>query len=112
MSDERDVIDGEIFQELRKVMATELENLVRAFILDGERRIQTLREAAANPDPETFRETAHSFKGSSSNLGATRLAKCCARLQETLPDDPQVPELLEELGREFARACRALEGRL
>ncbi len=109
MDEREQVIDREIFDELREVMGEDLATLVTAFVNDGEKRIQTLRQAHASRDFDTFRDTAHSFKGSSSNLGAADLADLCARLQDTPVSEPQVPDMLKALEQEFVRACRDLE---
>jgi len=70
-----------------------------------------LRDAVAQADAPKIHHLAHTLKGSSSNLGATRLAALSAALEKqgrtaTLTDAPGV---LTQLEQEFDRVRRALE---
>lgn len=53
--------------------------LLDTFLNDSEARLRVLHEAR---DAEKLSATAHSFKGSSSNMGALRLAELCGELEQ------------------------------
>ena len=42
---------------------------------------ESLQKAIADDDPEGLRQSAHSLKSSSANLGATRLSAMCRKLE-------------------------------
>ncbi len=101
------VIDMEIIKELRDIMGDAYSALVQAFVRDGHLRLNQLREAVQKGDAENLRQIAHSFKGSSGNLGARRLASLC-QVMETVPP-AEARELLERIEQAFQEAKSALE---
>lgn len=106
----RQELDREILDELVEVMGREFRTLVTSFLNDGDRRIQALEQAIREGDAERVREVAHSFKGSSSNLGAPRLAELCRRL-ESLGRNARLDEAstaLQETREAFRRARHEL----
>jgi HPt (histidine-containing phosphotransfer) domain-containing protein len=70
-----------------------------------------LREAVAQGDSVRVEELAHGLKGSSAQLGATRMSRLCAALQEAggHADLGQAAAQVAELQREFVRVRTALE---
>jgi HPt (histidine-containing phosphotransfer) domain-containing protein len=62
-------------------------------------------------DAGALERTAHTLKGSSSNMGATRMAAVCAELEEAgaSGDLGRAPGLLARLEEEFGRVRPALE---
>lgn len=97
-------VDYDALNSLKDVMEGEFGFLIETFILDSQSRLATLTELLENKDADQIRRTAHSFKGSCSNLGALRLASLCSNLErralnqdfETLPAD------LTEIHHEFS----------
>ncbi len=89
-----------------------LAELVGLFLEDAPPRLEALRAALDEGDARRVKEAAHALKGSSSNMGASRMAEICARLEEagTLGDLIEAPDLLKRLETEFAQARSALEG--
>nr|WP_157714258.1 Hpt domain-containing protein [Pseudomonas sp. PB120] len=82
-------------------MEDEYPMLLDTFLADSEVRLKLLRESA---DTAQLMDTAHSFKGSSSNMGAIRLAALCHDLERgarrhSLAD---IKKLVEEIDREYA----------
>jgi HPt (histidine-containing phosphotransfer) domain-containing protein len=71
-------LDLDALNELREVMEDAYPQLLDTFLADSEERLQSLRKAEQTAQLE---EVAHSFKGSSSNMGADRLAKLCHELE-------------------------------
>jgi HPt (histidine-containing phosphotransfer) domain-containing protein len=49
--------------------------------VEAQRQVELLGEAIAEGDPEAVERAAHSIKGSSANLGATRLAEITGHLE-------------------------------
>jgi HPt (histidine-containing phosphotransfer) domain-containing protein len=72
-------------------------------------KLDQIQQAIAQADLSNLRESAHSLKGSASNLGARQLARLCARL-ESLQESTlgEANQLLAMLQLEFQRVCDAL----
>lgn len=105
------IIDSDIVAELKDVMGDDFSVLVESFIRDGQQRLQALSQALQGQDRETLRAQAHSFKGSSSNLGAIQVCEHCLAL-ETLAmegDLAQAQTRLSALERDFKKAAEALK---
>ena len=75
-------LDDAVLSALQDVMAEEYTLLLDTFIGDSEERLRGLREALAGADVQALRLTAHSFKGSCSNMGAQHLSSLCKRLED------------------------------
>jgi HPt (histidine-containing phosphotransfer) domain-containing protein len=94
-------LDPNVLSALREVMEDEFSTLIDTFLADSEER---LRQLTMVVDAAQIIEAAHSFKGSSSNMGATRLAGLCHDLEQRAK--AQNPSDLEaqiaEVAREFA----------
>ncbi|MNL44150.1 Hpt domain protein [compost metagenome] len=94
-------LDPDVLSALREVMEDEFSTLVDTFLADCEKRLQLLRQADSAAQ---LTEIAHSFKGSSSNMGAIRLAELCGKLEhnaKTLPA-ADTDQLIAEIDSEFA----------
>lgn len=72
-------LDRDVLSALQEVMEDEYPVLLDTFLSDSEERLSLLREAK---EAEQLGAAAHSFKGSSSNMGATRLAELCNELEQ------------------------------
>jgi HPt (histidine-containing phosphotransfer) domain-containing protein len=81
------------------------------FLDDSSSRLAALREAVEGGDAKSVERIAHTLKGSSGNMGAKRMAKICAELQNdgTSGDLRRAAELLGRLEEEFGRVRPALE---
>jgi HPt (histidine-containing phosphotransfer) domain-containing protein len=94
-------LDRDVLSALQEVMEDEYPTLLDTFIADSEERLRVLRQAE---DAAQLMNAAHSFKGSSSNMGAIRLAELCNELeqrarQKTLTG---IEKLVGEIDGEFA----------
>ncbi|MDQ1479585.1 MAG: hypothetical protein QOI44_446, partial [Actinomycetota bacterium] len=58
-----------------------LAAIANEFSADALRQVERLREALSEGDPQAVERAAHSIKGSSANLGATRLAEITGHLE-------------------------------
>jgi len=104
-------LDEEALAELRDVMEDEFDILIQTYITDSSERIEALHQALSGNDQDSFAKTAHSFKGSSINIGASRLGDLCLSAEqagrEGRLDDAR--ELLPHLEAEFATVRRLME---
>lgn len=75
-------LDLDALSELKEVMGEEFSLLITTFIDDSVTRLDTIKAAVQSADPESIRRTAHSFKGSASNMGAVQLTDHCRHLEE------------------------------
>lgn len=94
-------LDRNVLSALQEVMEDEYPTLLDTFLADSEERLNLLRNT---DDAVQLMETAHSFKGSSSNLGAIRLAELCHGLEQRAKNEGLVgiAQLVGEIDREFA----------
>lgn len=104
-------LDEEALAELRDVMEDEFDILIQTYISDSRERIQALHQALSGDHQDAFAKTAHSFKGSSINIGASRLGELCFRAEkagrEGRLDDAR--QLMPELEAEFATVRQLME---
>lgn len=94
-------LDHDVLSALRDVMEEQYAELLETFLEDSEERLRVLRKAE---DVSQLINAAHSFKGSSSNMGAVRLARLCGKLEQLAKGDaPQgLTKLVGEIDGEFA----------
>jgi len=94
-------LDRDVLSALQEVMEDEYPVLLDTFLCDSEERLNLLREAA---DADQLGATAHSFKGSSSNMGALRLASLCDELEQRAKQKSLagIEKLVGEIDGEFA----------
>ena len=75
-------IDATLLSDLKEVMETEFNRLVTTYFDDVNLRLEALQQALVKHDLDELRKVAHSFKGSSSNMGAPRLADLLQRMED------------------------------
>lgn len=79
------IIDPEAIQNLRSLNPGDhdefLREIVGIFLEDTPQRLTELEECLARQDVRSFTRAAHSIKGSSANVGATRLRSAAERLE-------------------------------
>ena len=81
--------------------------LIDQFINEACARVRILKEAAGRADAPALKATAHSLKGSSMIMGATRLAALCAQVEDQValtPGGDVTPALMTEIDEELS-AC-------
>ena len=88
----------------------EFREIVDLFLGNAQRNCGAVREALANGDRQTLELAAHSLKGSSSTMGAVRLAALCASLEEAGHTGAldRAAMLIERLDTEFDLVQREL----
>jgi CheY-like chemotaxis protein len=107
-----DPLDPDVLAGLRELGDPDLlSDLVGIFSDDASSRLATLHEAVEGDDAQSVEHVAHALKGSSGNMGATRMAAICTELQDAgaSGDLSRAPALLEQLEDEFGRVRPALE---
>ena len=104
------VLDSAVINELREIMGGDFDTLVASYIRDGGQRLQALHDALAAGDAEAVRQQAHSFKGSSGNLGALRVTGICLEIEQYARerDLAAAGTLMEALENQFQKSCDAL----
>ncbi|HSC67315.1 MAG TPA: Hpt domain-containing protein [Cellvibrio sp.] len=75
-------LDYDTLNTLKQVMEDDFALLIDTFIQDSTDRISTLRNVVQSTEADLIRRAAHSFKGSSSNIGALQLSALCAALEK------------------------------
>lgn len=105
------VLDRDVVAELQSVMGSDFQTLVESFFRDSEQRLTSLQEVIDRGEADELRQAAHSFKGSSGNLGALALSGLCLELEQTGRSGQldQAPELLERIRQAYDQARRELE---
>ena len=89
-------------------------DLIEMFLEDGPDRVREVREGLETEDWERVERAAHSLKGSSGNLGASKVQdvsealQLASRLDIQTPDAKRIRQLSEELRKNYDDADRAL----
>lgn len=106
-------VDYTVLNTLQEVMEDEYLTLIDVFLNDSDQRLDLLRQAARSqgvpgtlPDLAQLGLAAHSFKGSSSNMGAMHLSELCRQLEEQARY--QALDGLEELVSRIDREYQAI----
>jgi DNA-binding response OmpR family regulator len=84
--------------------------LIDQFMREAESRVGALRDAAQRLDRAALASTAHSLKGSSSIMGAMRLAALCAQVEDHLARHPEgavTPALMAAVDQELVHVREA-----
>lgn len=104
-------LDMDALSELREVMGEEFNVLLKTFINDSAQRIDTLRMALNSQDADALGKAAHSFKGSSMNIGATQLGQLCLKAETAgrQGDLSGVESVIEGIAEEFSQVRDLLE---
>jgi two-component system sensor histidine kinase/response regulator len=107
-----DPVDNAVIENLRVLGGSGMiSELAELFFDDASSSLRTLREAVDENDARSVERVAHTLRGSSGNMGATRMAVICAELQNVgaSGDLGHAAELLDRLEKEFGRVRPALE---
>lgn len=93
-------IDHKVLRDLQEVMEDGYSSLLETFLSDSEKRLNQLHEAK---NAAELGHAAHSFKGSSANMGALALAELCRQLEERVKQQPLygIEDLINQIDREF-----------
>lgn len=73
-------LDLDLLEERREILAEELPPLIREFLDDVTRDIESIRRGMTDGEWEEVQALAHRIKGSAANLGAEALSAAAADL--------------------------------
>ncbi|MCT7986642.1 PAS domain S-box protein [Laspinema sp. A4] len=109
------VLDRQILDSLRDMAgpkaAAMLSLIIGNYLEDAPERLQEIREAVAQGNPEGLRQAAHSMRSSSANLGALTLANLFKELENLGRAGTTVnaQTLLNQVEKEYENVIKALE---
>lgn len=103
MASEEKHLDYGMLEELKEIMEDEFLELLKIFLSDSEVRVKNLKSAHLENDHDNVRSLAHSFKGSSSNIGAHALSELCKEVEVLAKDGGALDarRLIDEIDAEF-----------
>jgi HPt (histidine-containing phosphotransfer) domain-containing protein len=81
MSNDDPILDAAQVEGLRQLFSDGFSEFVNTFLTDFEEKEKILATAIQNKDLDTIIKTAHFLKGSSLNMGATKLGHCCRDIE-------------------------------
>ncbi|MCH8530533.1 MAG: Hpt domain-containing protein [Saccharospirillum sp.] len=107
-------LDTQVLRELQQLLGDDFPDLVETFLKDSTQRIGELELTIESTVAEDVRYAAHSFKGSSLNLGAVRLSELCRQLEEMALHGRlyRSSECLEQIKVEFDLVAAELQNNL
>lgn len=82
MSAEKQLIDRETLAALQDVMEDDFQQLIDTFLTDSTQKLADMQRALAAGQCDDLRRAAHSFKGSSSNIGAAGIVAICKSIED------------------------------
>ena len=101
-------IDHAVLAEFREVMSEEggqmVAGLVTLYLKDSPLLIQDMRQAAECANLDDLRRAAHTLKGNSSQVGASRLSSLCFELEQAAKAGSleDAGKMIERIQAEFA----------
>ncbi|MBI4852114.1 MAG: response regulator [Acidobacteria bacterium] len=107
-------INWQIFEQIKFLHSDDPEGwqeLVEMFQSGSEKRLGLLKEALSSGEINNVRLLAHTLKGSSSNLGAVKMAELCYKIEkkQELGFNQSIGDLIESLELEFKKFCTILK---
>lgn len=114
MSNAEDHVDIGSLNDLKEIMESEYETLIDTFLSDSEARIVDIQAAIDAQDAEALRKSAHSIKGSSSNVCATQLSELARQLEHAGKEGSLAgcADILVRLRAEFVMVTEILRSTL
>jgi HPt (histidine-containing phosphotransfer) domain-containing protein len=115
MAEERDVLDTQVLAALQELeqrsRAGLLARLITLYLQEVPAQLAALHEAAAHGGAGRVEDVAHGLRGSSAQLGATRMTSLCTSLQADagMHNLSRAVARVADLTREFSRVQAALE---
>jgi HPt (histidine-containing phosphotransfer) domain-containing protein len=105
-----DPLDRERVDTVRELLEEVFVETIEAFLQHTSTQLAMLREAIAHHDSTAVSHIAHTLKGSSGNIGATRLSALCEQLMHAskLGLPAEVGQHVAHLEMEFTRVHAAL----
>jgi len=109
LQDSQVIVDSKIFDDAKNLLQERFPLMVRYFIQDTARYIETIEQALNDNDNEAIATQAHTIKSSSKQIGALALAHYAKELEDlchsTTPDSSIINETAQQLQDTFALTC-------
>ncbi len=107
-------IDLVALQDLKDIMESEFETLIDTFINDSNKKIEELSLNYLNQNSEELRKSAHSLKGSSSNVCAIKLSELAKQIEHRARQQELagIDALIQALDIEFQIVAQQLSDQL
>jgi DNA-binding response OmpR family regulator len=107
----KETLDSAVLDKFREAGAPAfMQRLIDQFLLEGRARVEILKAAADRADRPALKAAAHNLKGSSSMMGALRLASLCGQVEgqatEALGGEI-TPALIAAIDQELVRVDQA-----
>ena len=103
-------VDTSVLSALQDVMEDEYPTLLDVFLKDSEQRVTQLRQSIDGPTPDlqALSLDAHSFKGSTANMGALQLSELCRQLEDQtrLGKREGIEQLIAQIHSEYLTVRR------
>ena len=114
---EETILKFEVYEQLQRAMAGDargLAELYRSYLADAWQSLQPLRDSAGLRQAEGVRCKAHYLKSGSLVLGAQRVARDAAKMEEAAISEnfEELPELLRKTERDLRELQAELVRRL
>lgn len=112
-SHETEHLDEATLNELEALLEDDFADLIDTYLTDSKVRYQDLSQAVATKVADDIRQAAHSFKGSSLNIGAVQLSALCKRMEDHAREGRTLyaTELLKDIDEELNVVDRLLRQR-
>ncbi|MEX1033582.1 MAG: Hpt domain-containing protein [Cellvibrionaceae bacterium] len=96
-------IDPATLDMLEEVLEDGFIGLLETFIDDSRVKIVSLKSGLADANADVVRRSAHSLKGSSSNLGANPMAELCQRVEQQAREEnlEGLDDIVEQIEAEY-----------
>jgi signal transduction histidine kinase/DNA-binding response OmpR family regulator/HPt (histidine-containing phosphotransfer) domain-containing protein len=110
-TDTKPSVNPRTLESMRNMSASLFENVIRVYLRDLPRCVETVCEALAINDSDALRRSAHALKSSSANVGADRLVEICRTLEQMGRSgvSAQAAERIPEVEMESVRVRTALQ---
>ncbi len=111
--DPSDHLDESILNELEALLEDDFVDLIETFLTDAQVRVEELSQAVESTVADDIRRAAHSFKGSSLNVGAAQLSAWCKEMEDLAREGRTVysKDILDKIEQELAVVDRLFRNR-
>ena len=109
-----DILDLDTITMLKDIMEDEFSLLIETFVDDASARIPTLRKSLDIAQMDELMRSAHSLKGSSSNLGAIPFSQKCLIVEKCAKEGDMsgLADVISELEADFIGLEAALKSHI
>ncbi len=99
-------------ENLKSIMGEDFKQIYRVYARDSQSRMEQLEQqlSGRSVDFEKVRLLAHSLKGSSSNVGALKMADLCYQLERMAMEETISTTFFPEIKSHYSQVKSELEG--